>query len=281
VIIDFRLRPPIKGMTSMWVYTDVSMFCQPLYGEPPSVSGKKRDMNMLLKEMDDLEISHGVCGGRLQDEVEYGTDNDELGKLVKKYPTKFTGFAAIDHRDATKAIAEIERSTKRLGLKGINMDVGLFKNQPMELDDPRIYPIYDYCQQMGVPVMSTLGIFVGSDIGYSHPSHIDRICRDFPKMTFIIAHACWPYLEEACGMCFLRSNTYLMMDIYYGPNSLGHQHYAEAVNSILQDRVLYGSAYPMRDLKRSIEAHKTITKSPVIAEKYFYKNAARLLGLSK
>lgn len=279
MIIDFRMRPPVEGVTSLSVYQDVSMFCTVLHNEPPDPAAVKRDMNLLLQEMKELDIVHGVCAGRMQDETQYCTSNDGIGKLVKQYPDKFTGFAGIDHRDTRKAIAEIERCTKELGLKGINMDVGLYRSPQRCLDDPIIYPIYDYCQEMGIPVMSTVCSVMGHDMMYAHPVHVDHVARDFPKLTFIMAHAAWPFAEEACGICLTRRNVYLQPDIY-GTTVPGHMHYVEAANSYLQDRVLYGSAFPMRNLKLSVKAHKALPFRPEVAEKYFYKNAARLLGLT-
>ena len=44
--------------------------------------------------------------------------NDELFTVVKKYPDRFSGFAAIAPQDPDAAADELERAVKKLGFKG-------------------------------------------------------------------------------------------------------------------------------------------------------------------
>ncbi len=278
MIIDFRLRPPVLPFTKMRIYGAFADYAKEL-GEPTDPAADK-DISVLFKEMEELEIVHGVCAGRIDPLPERTTSNDEIAEVIKKYPGKFTGFAAIDHRNIPKAMAETERCFKKLGLKGIDMDLTRFWDPPTNLDDPTLYPIYDLCQSLGIPVMSTLGGHPVRDITQLSPIIVEHVARDFPKMIFIIAHGCWPYVDEVTAVCMARKNIYLMAD-YYGARFPGHMGYVEAANTFLQDRMLYGSAFPNRNMALTIKLHRALPFRPEVAEKYFYGNAARLLGLNK
>ena len=276
-IIDFRLRPPLDPFTRMVVYNNVAQY-EAKIKETPDPAGVKRDMNLLFQEMKELNIVHGVFGGRMHPVVEACTDNDGIAKIVKDYPGKFTGFAGIDHRDMKKAIAETERSLKKLGLKGINMDLGYFQDPPTNYDDAKMYPYYEFLQANKIPMMATMSGLVGANITTAHPLPIDNVARDFPNLTIMIMHGCWPYVQEICAIAFKRGNVYLAAD-YYGYGFPGHMFYVEAANTYLEDRVLFATAFPMRNMKIMIETHKSLPFKPEVAEKYFYRNAKNLLGL--
>ncbi|MFH1169147.1 MAG: amidohydrolase family protein [Chloroflexota bacterium] len=278
MIIDFRLKPPIKPFSSMKIYTEIEQFDAEL-GEPTDPAAMQRDMKLLFREMDELGIVHAVCSGRALPDPRYSTSNDDISAAVKQYPGKFTGFAAIDPRDARKAVAETERSVKVLGLKGITLSLRFFNDPPMYADDPKLYLLYDYCQEEGIPLMLTLSNRLGRDMSYCHPLPVDHVARDFPWLTIIIQHGCWPWVTEVCGLCWSRQNVYLTTD-FFGVRFPGHMEYVYAANTFLQDRILFGSAFPKRNLKLMVEANQALPFRPEVAEKYFYKNAARLLGLS-
>jgi len=263
----------------MVVYNNIPVY-EARIGEAPDPAGVKRDMKLMFKEMEELKIVHGVFGGRIHPITEACTENDGISKIVKDYPGKFTGFAGIDHRNVKKAIEETERCVKKLGLKGINMDLGYFQDPPIQYNDAKLYPLYDYLEKNNIPLMATLSGLVGDNMTTAHPLPVDAVARDFPKLTIILTHGCWPYVQEACGMAFKRPNVYLVPD-YYGYGFPGYLGYVEAANTFLADRLLFGTAFPMRNMKIIVETHKTLPfRSEEVAEKYFYKNAARLLGLS-
>jgi 2,3-dihydroxybenzoate decarboxylase len=48
--------------------------------------------------------------------------NDELAKVIQKYPKRFLGFAALSPADPRGAAAELERAVKELGFKGANIN---------------------------------------------------------------------------------------------------------------------------------------------------------------
>ena len=147
----------------------------------------------------------------------------------------------------------------------------------MYADDPRIYPIYDLCEQHRIPVILMLGGRAGPDITYSDPKIINRIAADFPKTNFIISHGGWPWVQQILGVCFFQKNIYLCPDMYLF-NCSGAADYIMAANNFMQDRFLFGTAYPLMPIVDCVSHFKGLFK-PEVLPKLLYKNAAKLLNI--
>ena len=138
---------------------------------------------------------------------------------------------------------ELERYVVGEGLRGIVMEPGLTKT-PMFVEDERIFPLYERCQALGVPVMLMVGSNCGPDIEYSKPEHAERVAKAFPKLNIILSHGGWPWVTEAIHVAYRYKNVYLLPDLYQF-NGPGSGEYLAAANYILRDQMLFGSAYPM------------------------------------
>jgi predicted TIM-barrel fold metal-dependent hydrolase len=75
--------------------------------------------------------------------------NDYLAAAIRRYPTRFAGFAALPVSDPKAAAEELERAVTKLGLKGA-MFMGLCKDR--FLDDKRFWPIFERAQALDVPI---------------------------------------------------------------------------------------------------------------------------------
>lgn len=65
--------------------------------------------------------------------------NDELARVVAKYPDKFAGMACLPLKRPEEAVQELARAVKELGLKGAN----IFSNvDGRPLDGPEFIPLF-------------------------------------------------------------------------------------------------------------------------------------------
>lgn len=57
-------------------------------------------------------------------------------------------------------------------------------------NDKRLYPIYDACQEQGLPVLFHAGtsLFEGAKIRYSDPYTFDDVVNDFPGLKIVLCH---------------------------------------------------------------------------------------------
>jgi len=92
--------------------------------------------------------------------------------------------------------------------------------------------------------------------------------------------ACWPFVDQAIGVALACSNVYLSLDYYVTMRMPGHESYVQAANSLLGDRLLFGSAYPGGPLLAgAVERWRSLPFLPDVLEKVMSGNAARLLKI--
>lgn len=276
MIIDFRLRPPYAGYLDTGMYKDLAnstMYAKNVGVTQPE-SAFTHSMDLLFKEMDAAGIDIGVATGRLG-HFKGSISNDDVINLVTSYPKRFVGMAGLNTNDISHALDEIDRVVLNGSLKGVVLEPGRM-DKPLYANDKSIYPIYEKCDKYNIPVMLMCGGNAGPDISYSNPLITSHIARDFPNTNFIISHGGWPWVQQILGVCFFQSNIYLSPDLYFF-NLSGHADYKIAANGYMQDRFLYGSAYPFLPVSVA-ERFKTYFK-PEILPKVLWKNAVSLLKL--
>jgi aminocarboxymuconate-semialdehyde decarboxylase len=75
--------------------------------------------------------------------------NDHIAGLVHEFPKRFVGLGTLPMQDADLSIRELERCTRSLGLAGIQ--IGSHVNG-WNLDDPRLFPIFEAASDLGAAV---------------------------------------------------------------------------------------------------------------------------------
>ena len=149
---------------------------------------------------------------------------------------------------------------------------------PMYADDRRIYPIYEYCAEHGIPVLLMGGGGNGPDLSHSNPIIIDRVCGDFPEMTVINTHGGYPWVTEILFVAFKRPNLYLCPDMYMY-NMPGVSDYVMAANTFLSERFLISTAYPFIGFREGVEQFKALPFKPEVLPNLLYRNAIKALKL--
>ena len=281
--IDFRMRPPFKSFLDTFMF-DERPPQNPIAPNaltmnlPYYRSFADRSMDAFLEEMDEARIDMGVIVGRIAPERFGSVKNEDVAELVSLYPDRFVGFGSLD-LEAGNLAAQVD-AAHAMGLRGLGLDspwCGFYD------DDPRLFPMYERAQELGLIAMITSSVYLGEDLTYSDPVHIQRVAKAFPNLTIVISHGCWPWTAQSAAVAFAHPNVYLMPDLYWNvPSTPGAHEWVNAANYYLSYRILHGSAYPVRSLGDSIEGLlKLGFASTEIAERILGGNAARLLGLDE
>jgi aminocarboxymuconate-semialdehyde decarboxylase len=140
------------------------------------------------------EAAVGIAGATIQ--------NDEIARLVKERPERFSGIATLPMQAPDKAAEELRRAMRRLGLHGamIGSNIG-GKN----LDDPSFEPLWTVAEELDAFMMIHPGNVAGADrlrsyylgnlIGNPLDTTIAGACLIFggvlerhPKLNFIMSH---------------------------------------------------------------------------------------------
>ncbi|MFQ5589043.1 MAG: amidohydrolase family protein [Nitrospiria bacterium] len=210
--------------------------------------------------------------------------NDYVAGVVKKYPDVFIGFASVDPWKGRIAVAELERAVKTLGLKGLKLHPIA---QAFYLNDRRFYPLWETCASLNIPLLvhtGTTGVGAGVPGGdglklkYARPiPYIDDVAADFPDLTIIGAHPSWPWQEEMLALAVHKTNVYIDLSgwspKYFSPSLIRY------ANTLLQDRVLFGSDYPFLTPERWISDFEKAGFKTEVRQKILADNARRLLNL--
>jgi len=284
MIVDFRVQPPFKSFLDIYFYRPRPAVLDPVQvnafsiGRRTSAAYVERSIDLFVQELDEAQIDVAVIMGQHAGKTWGSVSNDDIGELIRRYPGRFAGFAGIDPHEADAA-GEIRRSVEELGCSGIAILPG-WSEPPLRDDDRAVYPIYETAITLGIPVMITSSHVIGPDMSYSMPEHIQRVALDFPQLTIIVGHACWPWTTQACALAMRCTNVYLMPEFYmHMPDMPGADDYVRAANSYLSHRMLYSSCYPTRPVEQALEDFRRLPITPEAQENLLWRNGARLLGL--
>jgi predicted TIM-barrel fold metal-dependent hydrolase len=113
---------------------------------------------------------------------------------------------------------------------------------------------------------------------YSNPVCLDEVAADFPDMPIIMAHPSVPWQDEALSIAVHKPQVYIDLSgwspKYFPPQLVRY------ANSLLQDKVLFGTDYPALTPERWLADFDTLEIKPAVRPKILKDNAARLLGLA-
>jgi hypothetical protein len=226
-----------------------------------------------IAEIREAGIATAVVIGR--DTPGIRNDNDEIHALASRHP-ELIGVGSVDpERLGRAAVAEAERAVRKLGLRAINLEPG-FGSPPRAFDDALLWPVYEALQDWGTPVFLMTGPTT-PDLAFNDPSAIGRVARRFPKLPIVVHHGAWPRVDEIIGVAFRYANVTLVPDMYiFQP---GGRLYVEAANGALADQIAFGSSYPFRAMRQSIEDYERLGFRDDVLDRLFSANAARLLRL--
>jgi predicted TIM-barrel fold metal-dependent hydrolase len=174
--------------------------------------------------------------------------NDTVAEIVQRYPEQFVGFASVDPHKGDRAIAEIERAVRELGLSGAKFHPGVQAFYPSE---PRFHPLFQKISELGIPALfhtGTNGLGAGMPGGggikldYTRPIHLDSLAADFPDLTIIGAHPSWPWEQEMIAILQHKPNVYNDLS-GWSPKYIPPALLKEAAGR-LNHKFLFGSDYP-------------------------------------
>lgn len=211
-----------------------------------------------------------------------GLPNDYYAEIVKKHPDKFVGFAGIDPLKRMKAVREIRRSYD-LGLRGVAVRPFMFGIPPHHA---KMYPIYSTCVELDIPIWFHLSInYSTNNMEVERPIYLDIVAQDFPELKIIAGHGGWPWVNELVAVAWRNPNIYIdiasYLPKYIGMKGTGWEQLIHFGNSVLQDKILFGSTWLFMgmSIKQLADGVMELPLKEEVKRKWLYENAARLLGI--
>jgi predicted TIM-barrel fold metal-dependent hydrolase len=239
------------------------------------------DLYQTYKELDIFAVIFEI-DAETTSGVEY-IGNDYVASIVQRYPEQFMGFASVDPWKGKMAVQELERSVKELGLKGLKLHP---TTQAFFPNDIQFYPLWEKAAELGIPVLfhsGQTGVGSGAPGGggyklkYAHPMLLDDVAADFPSLTIIMAHPAVPRQEEQLAVALHKGNVYIDLSgwspKYFRPILVKY------ISSILKDKVMFGSDYPVLKPERWLRDFETLDLKEEVKQKILLDTAKKVLKL--
>ena len=281
--------------------------------------GEKR-----LAEMDeagvDIQVLSLCVPGCEQFEAADGTamarsTNNELAEVVKKYPTRYVGLAALAPQDPVGAANELERAVKELGMKGAKLNSHV---QGEYLDDPKFWPVFEMAEKLDVPLYLHPTIpsphilkgfekygfpLAGPPFGFGADTslHVMRLLYSglfdrFPRLKIVLGHMgeglpFWLYRIDFYWLkpwvdLTLKPKITQKPSYYVNRNFLftcsGMQYlpaFICAYMAVGGDMIAFGADHPFETSKDTLDGLGILPICEADKEKFFHGNAEKLLKL--
>ena len=288
LVIDFCVIPPLEETLDSFANPDGD-FAQysALYGKADLESLvniiKDDPVGFLLNSMDDAGIDIAVLTAEdAESTMGLKTPNEKVSDFVQKCPERFVGMAAVDPHKGMRAVRELEHAVRNLGMKCLCLEPWLHK---LRSNDKLYYPIYAKCVELGVPVWihSSINYVPQLSMDFGRPIYLDEVAGHFPELKIVAGHGGWPWVNEMMAFVWRHPNAYTDISAirpkYLAMPGTGWEPLIKYGNSLLQDKILFGTAWPAQQFKTNIDEIKSLPLKEEVKAKWLGANARKLLSL--
>ena len=209
--------------------------------------------------------------------------SEEIATRAAEHSDVLIPFGSVDPLRGAGAVAQARSLVRDYGVQGFKFHPTL---QGFAPNDQAFYPLWAEIESLGVPALfhsGQTGIGAGLPGGrglklrLSDPMLVDDVAADFPGLTVILAHPSVPWASSSISIATHKANVYIDLSGWsprYFPADL-----VRAANSYLQDKVLFGTDYPLLTPERWLRDFEALDLKPAVRAKILKSNAVQVLGL--
>jgi len=175
--------------------------------------------------------------------------NEEVAEAARQNSDMMIAFASVDPHKGKMGAREARRLIAEHAIKGFKFH-------------PTVQGFHPY-DRMAWPIYEVIA---------------EHVAIDFPDMQIVIAHPSWPWQDEALSVCLHKPNVWIDLSGWspkYFPSQL-----VQYANTLLKDRVLFGSDYPLITPDRWMRDFREAGFKPEVQPLILKENAVRLLKLA-
>ncbi|WP_449291524.1 amidohydrolase family protein [Nonomuraea maritima] len=209
--------------------------------------------------------------------------NQEIAEGCAEHADVLIPFASVDPWKGRAGVREAVRLVTEHGVRGFKFHPAI---QGFSPDDRMAYPLYEAIEELGAIALfhtGQTGIGAGVPGGagirlkYGNPMLVDDVAADFPNLKIILAHPSFPWQDEALAVAVHKPTVHIDLSgwspKYFPPQLVRY------ANTLLKDKVLFGSDYPVISPDRWLADFDRLDIKPEVRPKILKDNAVRLLGL--
>ena len=209
----------------------------------------------------------------------YHVPYELVADAVQKYPARFSGLAGVDPTEGMDGVRALATAVREYGFIGAHTYPHWFELPP---DHARYYPFYAKCVELDIPIQMQVGQSMVYDASYprrstGRPITLDAVACDFPELKIVGIHVGIPWTDEMIAMAWKHANIYIGCDAHrpsYWPEA-----FIKYMNSYGQDKVIFGTDFPVLPFERTRADFDAIALKPEVRRKVLRDNALRLYKL--
>ena len=284
MIIDYASRPPAPAFDQSKA-THLANYRR-VYATSESRAAAGTGASTMadyLAMYDRAGVRHVVVKARdVESTFGWRIRNEDVAAFCRANGERFIGFAGVDPHKGMTAVRELEFAVRELGLKGLNLQC--FEHK-LAINDSRMYPLYAKCIELDIPVNIHCSINFSSVslMEYGRPALLDQVMVHFPELRVCAAPPGFPWVQELIGVAWRHPNVHIglvaVRPKYLAVAHSGYESLLQYGRTILQDRIIYGSSYPLTPLQQSLDDIDSLGLEPAIRHKWLYQNACNFLRL--
>jgi uncharacterized protein len=273
------ITPEIMKLRPKW---SQDFWTKKIGREPALLRGVSEEQMLAMMDGAGIERAFLIATktGRLGLPGSWHLPYEVVHKMLERHPGRFHGLAGIDPTEGMDGVRALERAVRDYGFVGAHMYPHWFELAP---DHARWYPFYAKCVELDIPVQMQ----VGQSLIYTpeqrlrsvgRPITLDAVACDFQELKLVGIHVGIPWTDEMIAMAWKHPNVYIGCDAHsprYWPPAFVHY-----INSFGQDKVLFGTDYPVLDFARTREEIEALNLREEPKRKLLRDNALRIYKLT-
>jgi predicted TIM-barrel fold metal-dependent hydrolase len=209
--------------------------------------------------------------------------SEEIAAACAEHTDVLIPFGSVDPWRGKAAVRQAHTLVEQYGVRGFKFHPSV---QAFHPNDPTFYPLYEVLQEHRVIALfhsGQTGIGAGVRGGggirlkYANPMSVDDVAADFPDLPIILAHPSFPWQDEALAVATHKPLVHIDLSGWspkYFPQQL-----VRYANTLLKDKVLFGSDFPVITPDRWLADFEKLDIKPEVRPMILKDNAVRLLGL--
>ena len=203
--------------------------------------------------------------------------HDYVGEQTEQGKGRLAAFCTVAPLEED-AVEAVKRRIQKEGFVGLKLHPNLQEFYP---DDKRIYPVYEWMEKQGIPVLFHTGGIGLSGVKdcFGAPERMDHVACDFPELPIIMGHA--GRISDETTAMLLRKHPQVYADISTNFGRMPGVEWKQ-LERLLEtvkiwcgntDKLLLGSDYPfysqedtvviVRELQRRLEQGGILEKEDI------------------
>jgi len=296
MLIDYASRPPLPQFNPaaphLANYRRVYRASEsavsnerPADAGPSAATDADAALTEYLRAYDDLDARAVVIKAKdVESTFGVKVSNEDVAAFCRAHGPRFIGFAGVDPHKGKAALDELEHAVRKLGLRGLNIQG--FEHR-MAIDDARLSPLYEQCVALRIPVNIHAGMnfSTATSMSFGRPEALDAVMVRFPELRVCASPPGWPWVNELIAVAWRHPNVWIGVvavrpKLLAKPDS-GYGPLLQYGRTVLKERILFGSSYPMMPVRRSVAEVEALPLDDDVRERWLYRNAAEFLQLDR